>query len=220
MQVSVFIVYSKRQITMKASLLILIFISTLSNAQDEAVSAFFESLPEDHKKIREINQSPDLVWRSFLKTRNRKKNLFLPNVGDMLNRRLVFNNDTIQEKKNRYANRRIGFATCDGEKPVIWYAARIDGRIIDSNFVFFREHEFAHIKLGHIQCKLNDNRPVIRQREMDADCEAVRTLLQFGEDGRNVINQAIGTLLGINQRSSSTHPSSTDRVDNLRTKCR
>lgn len=196
--------------------------STIAPNQDEVIDQFFNSLPTktDTANVDPLGVSDgDEVWREFIAYEGGKAlNYLPPNVESFINRKLVWNNDTIAEIRHPYANERIGYVTCEKGKPVILYAIKIDNRITPGNFTFFREHEYAHIRLGHASCNPRTQDVAGRQREFDADCEAVK-YLENSEDGRRVIDRAIGTLLGINKKKTKTHPSTRERAEAIDKDC-
>lgn len=197
----------------------------------DAVESFFESLtatisfgtdtiatvPED----LQMHYLEDAVfWSRFVYADTIRFVYRPPDVSQIINRPLTYEGQEIIEEEHRKANGRIGWATCEEGRYKIYYAKKKDRRISPECFVFFREHEFAHIKLGHVSCDRQSSVPTLQQREIEADCEAVRALVAFGHDGVGVIYQAVGTLRGMNYGRAATHPASVDRADHIDAGCR
>lgn len=81
---------------------------------------------------------------------------------------------------------------------------------------FLREHEFAHIKLGHVDCATAKTKET-RNCELDADCEAARALAATGPDGVRLVLYMAGVFVGLDQNETKTHPSSAARAARLLT---
>jgi hypothetical protein len=145
-----------------------------------------------------------------------------PDTRSMLSTRLLVGDVVVEEKVSRRGSGKVGWATCEGNAPVIYYAARPDRRISPYTLVFFRAHEYAHHKLGHLLCGSGSARRLsseeMRQREFDADCEAARTLL-LHPDGDNVVFNALGTFSALDIPRTRTHPSTRERAERLINAC-
>lgn len=197
--------------------------SSASEGDIKELSTFLNNLPKASAAlpIKSVSNE-ERYWNNFLRYKKPINLLFDPlDIRPFLQRELIFSGFKIREVTHSRANGRIGFTTCDGGAPLIIYPSTADPRIDQVNFTFFREHEFAHIKLGHIKCNTGSSSPQLQQLELDADCEAARTLeLINKDDGTRIIERAIGTFRGMQLSATSTHPSSNQRATALHNNCK
>lgn len=144
------------------------------------------------------------------------KKIRRPDVDSILQRSLSTKGIPILESKSDNANGQLGLAECEGGRPVIWYAQRPDKKISALAMVFFREHEFAHHKLGHVVCSPGKPPKYLRGPaiELAADCEAAATLDSFPV-GPRVVDHAAGTLRHMFGGGGGTHPAARERADTL-----
>jgi len=121
----------------------------------------------------------------------------------------------VAETRSSDAESEIGRAECQGGRPVIFYPLRPDRRLSFYGLLFFREHEFAHHRFGHMGCSPGvPSRLGGREQELQADCEAARTL-RGRPGGEAIIMAGVAHLLQINGSGSASHPSSLLRVAHL-----
>jgi hypothetical protein len=142
-----------------------------------------------------------------------------PQLGPIANRELRLGDQIVPVMNHTRANDRIGIADCDGAMPVILLAPRPTLRIAHAALLFFREHEFAHLALKHINCAVGQRtRSGGPQQEVDADCAAAKTLIKL-QDGRRVVDMVFVHFYLWNLPASETHPSSVERANALLLHC-
>ena len=134
-----------------------------------------------------------------------------PKIDKILKRALKVDNEVISEEKHPRA--KSGLASCTGNQRKIYFTDRINPYTASLSYVFFREHEYAHHKLGHVSCSSSKDQSS-KEKEFAADCEAVKTLLKFGVEGRRIVDVAAGTFIGLN-KDSQDHGHSMERALNL-----
>lgn len=91
------------------------------------------------------------------------------------------------------------------------------------NFVLL--HEFAHIKLGHMNPnKFNDSNEIRKRDEQLADSYAINTMLAGAFNSKEKLNRILGMTIGLgallllfSNATSNTHPASDDRLETLLT---
>ena len=142
-----------------------------------------------------------------------------PQLGAIANRELKLGNQTVVVKNHTDVSDAIGVATCEGTTPIILLAPRPIQPISNAAMMFFREHEMAHHVLGHIDCSRGQTvRTGGPEQEIQADCEAEKTLAMF-QDGGRVVDIVFGHFWTWDQPPSVTHPSSRNRANALFTSC-
>lgn len=193
---------------------------------------FFNHLPTDTTFVDSGTIKYNEYWKTFV---NIEENVLLnerkifakankslgsidiykrPDLSPLLSRKLYFNQKEIVEKKSKEANNIIGFTKCDSGNPVIIYAEKESPTICMEAFVFFREHEYAHFKLGHAGCGLTSDVFDNHRKELEADLEARNTILNYSE-GYRIIDFIIATFSALNLKQDQYHPSSIKRIQNL-----
>jgi hypothetical protein len=211
-------------------LLLLAACTGKAHAQTEEYEKFLQKLPSDSLVADSTVIGYNDFWKSFFgKDRDSviaKSNEFKifeksfgggykrPDTRPYLNRKLYLGVTEIGESHSKDANGVIGFAQCVAGKPHIFYAVRSDPRICSEAFVFFREHEYAHFKLGHSGCGAESDVVDSHKKELAADLEAAKTILGF-EDGYRIIDYIVATFSTMNLPASRWHPGSQDRILNL-----
>jgi hypothetical protein len=142
-----------------------------------------------------------------------------PQLGAIANRELKIGNQIVVVKNHTDVSDAIGIAECEGTAPIILLAPRPVQAISNAAMMFFREHEMAHHVLGHIDCSRGQTvRTGGPEQEIQADCEAEKTLIQF-QDGQRVVDIVFGHFWTWNQPGSVTHPSSQSRARALFASC-
>jgi len=142
-----------------------------------------------------------------------------PQLGAIANRELKIGNQIVVVKNHTDVSDAIGVAECEGTTPIILLAPRPIQAISNAAMMFFREHEMAHHVLGHIDCSRGQTvRTGGPEQEIQADCEAEKTLIAF-QDGQRVVDIVFGHFWTWNQPASATHPSSQGRARALFTTC-
>lgn len=131
----------------------------------------------------------------------------------------------VREERNvRDAKQEIARAVCRGAQPTIQYSPQIAKEFSPLAFAFVRAHEFAHFALRHVRCDGNRPHeppiPAVRQRELDADCEAARIVVaKIPLGGTSVVSEAAGSLWTLNWPPQD-YPGTRERRDSLYTdKC-
>jgi hypothetical protein len=140
-----------------------------------------------------------------------------PDIEKILMRPLIHDGDTVHVVVDRRANDIIGLATCAQGGYAIVLGARPNSkfRLNPYAFLFFREHEFAHITKGHIVCQNGRlKRTGGKEQELEADCEAVRVLLEYPSGGR-VIDRAWSVMDGMPGGDTPTHPAPRVRAEEM-----
>lgn len=132
---------------------------------------------------------------------------YTENLRNLLSVKFRINGQPVQELKGSDANRRIAITLCQAGRPTIMYAKRYDQRVVLENFIFFRFHEYAHLKLYHTGCGIISEDPAM---ETNADLEAARILCTM-EGGEGIVRFAAGSLAGFGQREQGAYPSSRAR---------
>jgi hypothetical protein len=146
-----------------------------------------------------------------------------PKIRDALFRPLEIDGREVRVRITDSVNGKIGRATCDGRDPVIHLAAepRKKLRINPYAFLFFREHEFAHVANEHVDCDAGRGHPKedwSKKQEFEADCAAARLLISF-TDGQRIFDRAWAILNGIPSGPSPTHALPKERADRLDSVC-
>lgn len=142
-----------------------------------------------------------------------------PQLGAIANRVLKIGTQIVVVKNHTDASDVIGVAECEGQTPIILLAPRPTQPISNAAMMFFREHEMAHHVLGHIDCSTGQTaRTGGQEQELQADCEAAKTLSNF-QDGERVVDIMFGHFWTWNQGASTTHPSSRTRAAALYREC-
>lgn len=183
-----------------------------------------EVLPHGYEALEQA------YWAEFLSTADSLVSLDFPSNPEYLDdtvvekirsRSLMIRNKVIEEEEHVAAE--AGLASCKGagkSYPVIYFSNR--NNIYNSKYVyvFFREHEFAHFTLSHINC------PHIRRKnralELAADCQAARILRSYGETGDKIVLGVAATfqaLEHLEKKPPSYYPSNQERADQLREGC-
>lgn len=178
----------------------------IGQSVDSAFSFNFDSILNRDITVSEYKEVISLNNQSI----THQPLLSLPNVEKILKRKLKIDEVIIKEEKHSRA--KFGLATCDSNGPVIYFTESFNSYTAPLSYVFFREHEFAHHVLGHISCDRKDQKSL--KKERDADCEAVRRLLEFGDAGKRVVDVAAGIFIGLN-KTSKNHGNSFERAMNL-----
>jgi hypothetical protein len=213
---------------------IIVFLSKLSFAQNYI--KFIEQLPVDAIAVDSETVAYNQFWKRFLsvksdsvikevraiksfsKTKSYNRNFrpgyFPPDTKPFFNRKLYLGSVLIVERQNSEANGVIGMTKCIEGKPFIYYDTRINKKISSEVIVFFREHEYAHFKLGHSGCGLSSDVLDRHKKELAADLEAAKTILAF-KDGLRILDFVVATLSVMNENQDFYHPSSKERIDNL-----
>ncbi len=143
-----------------------------------------------------------------------------PQLGAIANRELRFGDHIVSVKNHTDVSESIGVAECEGAAPIILLAPRAPQPISNAAMMFFREHEMAHHVLRHIDCSRGQSvRSGGPEQEIQADCEAAKTLVMF-PDGDRVVDIVFGHFWTWNQSGSVTHPSSRARASALFTLCK
>jgi len=144
-----------------------------------------------------------------------------PDIEPILKRPLLFNGRSVPVLLSSRADRYIGeaVATRDGYANVLGKAPDPTFRLNPYALLFFREHEMAHITLGHITSRGGHGiRTGGPEQEFEADCEAVRVLLGF-RDGRSVLDRAWSVLNSIPGGDTKTHPAPSKRAKHIDDVC-
>ena len=215
----------------KIFLIIVLFVfSSNSYCQIEKYQDYFEKLQVDSTMIDTNTVNYNSFWVEVLGVKEKRviksvnkiykvnKNFLdvykRPDLSPLLNRKLMLGDVEIFEKKSRDANEVIGYAQCQSGKPVITFAAKLSSKICMEAFVFFREHEYAHFKLGHSGCGITSNVFDSHLKELAADLDARNTILNF-KDGIRIIDYMISAFTALDYSQDQYLPSSKDRVKNL-----
>lgn len=209
--------------------LILVINFQYSHGQERVYDYFIKDLPIDSTFIDDYIISYNNYWEKFVNvsqrqvlkkgkefgiTKSAMDNYKRPDLSPFLSRKFFLGSRIILEKQSKEANRVIGFAKCIEGVPTIVFASKQSPKICMEAFVFFREHEFAHLKLGHAGCGVSSNVFDSHQKEKDADVEAMKTILTL-PDGYRIIDFIIATFYTLNLDADQYHPSSYDRIQNL-----
>lgn len=146
-----------------------------------------------------------------------------PKIRDALFRRLEIDGREVRVRITDSVNGKIGRATCADGDPVIHMAAEPSKklRINPYAFLFFREHEFAHVANEHVDCDAGRGYPEedwSKKQEFEADCAAARLLISF-TDGQRIFDRAWAILDGIPSGPSATHALPKERADHLDSVC-
>jgi hypothetical protein len=131
-------------------------------------------------------------------------------IAPMLTMKLYHNESEIIVEKHPYANRRGAIAECVGNQQKIFLPLVVNKKSSPYAPVFFKFHEYAHIKLGHTPCSgkkiLNIN------DEISADCLASQILIDnFGKDGQIISHHMAGIFIALNNSRNGNHPSTYQR---------
>jgi len=193
---------------------------------------FFKSLKIDSSSVAIDSLEYDVFWKSFLSAKRdsviQKVNEYgfiknrsitdpyqRPQTKPFLSRTLKLNGVEVIELKSKEANGRVGFTKCVSSVPHIIYSQRKDPRISIESFVFFREHEYGHFKLGHSGCGVGSTIIDNYEKEFEADMEACKTILIIHADGIRIMDFVVSTFLVMNTNPSRTHPASQERAFRL-----
>jgi hypothetical protein len=199
-------------------------------AQNEDYVEFLKRL----KVIESVSIDSNIIeynrfWKSFVTisrdsviSSNRGSGMFKslfddyrrPNTKPFFDKKFRIGDLVVEEHRSKEANDCIGFAKCIDGVPNIFFSFNESPSICSEALVFFREHEFAHFKLGHAGCGIDGPYKDSHGREFDADLEAAKSILVFSE-GSRIIDFVIATLFTLNERQSRSHPSSFARAANL-----
>lgn len=128
-----------------------------------------------------------------------------------LDRKFVYEAKAVEECASRKVRGSVAIARCVNNIPFIYYSDPYDPTIREESFVFFREHEFAHFKLGHEGCGGKSLEIDSYKREYAADLLAGQEILRY-DDGERIIDFVIGTFIGMNRKQDATHPSTISRA--------
>lgn len=142
-----------------------------------------------------------------------------PQIDAILNRPLMLGPIRVAVIRDPSVNQVVGQATCDAKgAPIILLATASKRPINEYAFLFFREHEMAHLTKGHISCPGHRFRTGGPEQELEADCEASRVLQAF-PNGLRVIDRTWANLVTLKDNHDGTHPSPKKRADNLDSSC-
>ncbi|MFC5190440.1 hypothetical protein ACFPIK_01575 [Algoriphagus aquatilis] len=199
-------------------------------AQTEDYSIFLNALEiSENISIDSSVIEHNTFWKKFINVNrdtvifsNKKSGMFesifknykRPDTRPYFERKLMIGNKLVEERRTRDANNIIGFAQCVNGTPFIFFAFKENPSISSEAIVFFREHEFAHFKLGHSGCGVDSSFKDSHSQELEADLEAAITILNFPE-GTRIIDFVIATFYTLNEKQSRSHPSSYARAASL-----
>lgn len=142
-----------------------------------------------------------------------------PQIDSILNRQLMLGPIRVAVIRDPSVNQVVGQATCDARgAPIILLATSPNRPINEYAFLFFREHEMAHLTKGHISCPGHRFRTGGPEQELEADCEASRVLQTF-PNGLRVIDRTWANLVTLKDDHDGTHPSPKKRADYIDSSC-
>jgi hypothetical protein len=186
-------------------------LTTKKDAKDtlKAINKAFANIFKDQQKIAAAGIG------GFEKSAVVLSGIRFPEPDSFLSKPLLLNNVKVIEEKNKIANGHIGVAACHGGSVKILYSTRPDERICNEVFIFFREHEFAHVKLKHASCTYSQDSKTKVEQEIEADAEATVSILKK-TDGDLIIMYVCAALYAMNEKAHATHPSSKQRALTIR----
>lgn len=143
-----------------------------------------------------------------------------PDIAPILSRELKIGNRRVLVRNHRDSDRIIGEAKCDENgAPEIVMASNSRTYLMAEALLFFREHEFAHLVLGHVVCEPDRQSPTPqRVHEIQADCLAAQNLKRFA-DGARVVDVAVVHFRHWREGARGNHPASDARAHALWNDC-